>query len=99
MTLDVLHRVLQAAMGWHDVHLHRFVEDRDEEPGVLLTDGDLVEGDEGVPEREVRIDQVLRESEDSPLYHYAFGDGWEHRLSVEALLPAPPETPRCRDGG
>ena len=38
-------------------------------------------------EDKIRIDQVLRKTKDKLLYEYDFGDGWEHDVVVEKVLP------------
>ncbi|KRE62947.1 plasmid pRiA4b ORF-3 family protein [Nostocoides sp. Soil756] len=102
LTLDRVHPLLQAAMGWTDSHLHHFqpgIGRRYDEP-YFLTEFDVEEGDEGVLETEARIDQVLRDPGDRMLYLYDFGDGWEHRLTLESVSPLTPETrqPACLAG-
>jgi len=77
LTLDVVHSLFQAAMGWSDSHLHRF------QPGAgqgynqpyFVTDFDEDEGDEGTREDCVRLDQVLRGPGDRLTYLYDFGEG------------------------
>jgi len=51
----------------------------------FLTDFDEEEGDEGVNERDVRLDQVLIEVGDRLRYEYDFGDGWEHTIKLESI--------------
>ena len=102
LTLDVVHTLLQAAMGWTDSHLHRF------EPGTgqgyhqpyLVTEFDEDEGEEGTREDNVRLDQVLRAPGDRLTYLYDFGDGWEHRVTLESLVPLTPgnRAPVCLGG-
>lgn len=98
ITLPQLHEVLQAAMGWTDSHLHRFRTGNDRNPPVFLTQFDLDEGDEGMLEDDVRLDQVLVAAGDRLWYDYDFGDGWEHILRVEQVFDAPPQSPRCVAG-
>ena len=82
VTLVTLHRILQVAMGWEDGHLHRFrvgaasYGDR----GLL---GDVVDRSE----RTARLDQVASSEQRKFCYEYDFGDGWEHSIVVEAVLP------------
>lgn len=86
-----VHHVLQATMGWRDSHLHQFVQGTDGEHRVrpFLTDVDAEQGiDEGVREGDVRLDQVLVAVGGVLHYEYDFGDGWEHRLAVEEVLPS-----------
>ena len=102
LTLDVVHTLFQAAMGWTDSHLHRF------QPGIgqgynqpyFVTEFDEDEGDEGTREDGVRLDQVLRAPGDRLTYLYDFGDGWEHRVKLESLDPLTPgdREPVCLGG-
>lgn len=98
ITLPRLHDVLQAAMGWTDSHLHRFRTGNDRNAAEFLTQFDIDEGDEGMPEDGVRLDQVVAAEGDRLWYDYDFGDGWEHVLRVEKVLETPPESPRCIAG-
>lgn len=96
LPMDRFHRVLQATMGWQDYHLHRFwvgTGGRDWSRPFLLTDGDVEEGEEGPHERDVRVDQLVRDVGDELGYTYDFGDGWEHTVEVEALAPLPEDHP------
>ncbi|MGO1543955.1 MAG: plasmid pRiA4b ORF-3 family protein [Gulosibacter sp.] len=97
--LNRLHDVVQAAMGWTGSHLHTFRTTNDRNPPpVFLTRFDLEEGDQGILEDDVRLDQVFEAKGDRLWYDYDFGDGWEHELRVEKVLADPPEVPRCVDG-
>lgn len=92
--LGKLHEVLQIAMGWTDSHLHGFRKGR-ESYGVPDPDfpGDFKN------ERNVRLDSLAGEGE-TLIYEYDFGDGWEHDLKVEKIVPAAPGVhyPRCTAG-
>jgi hypothetical protein len=78
--LDALHHILQAAMGWSDSHLHKF-EIRDKHYGV--PDPEFTDpGWEVLDEKKYRLNQLLAEG-DSCTYLYDFGDGWQHRITVE----------------
>jgi len=89
--LGKLHRILQVAMGWYDSHLHAFrvghtsygVPQR-EFPGDYQN------------ERNVRLDQLVSTGA-KLIYEYDFGDGWEHEIKIEKILPADPTAhyPRC----
>ena len=75
-----LHHVIQAAMGWHDAHLHQFrINNR--YIGVPDPESDAPEW-HTEDERKVFLNRVL--TDDTVFtYLYDFGDGWEHRLLVE----------------
>ena len=81
-TLEDLHLALQIVMGWADCHLHEFATEQ---------------GRYGVPDKEFpsdiydeadfRLEQVLKKEEDRLHYVYDFGDGWEHEVLLETVLP------------
>ena len=87
LTLDVVHTLFQAAMGWTDSHLHRFQPStpRGKPQDYFITEFDEQEGDEGTPEKDVRLDQVLCERGDRLTYLYDFGDDWEHLVKLESI--------------
>lgn len=104
LTLDIVHRVLQAAFGWWDYHLHRFSLGGgpwDPESEFFLCPFDVEEGeDEGTPEFEVRLDETLQEPGDVLAYLYDYGDSWELTIRLEQVLPWEEGAPAalCVDG-
>ena len=96
LTLDVVHHVLQAAFGWTDSHLHRFSLGGgpfDRAAQLFLCPFDVEEGDEGVPDSEVRLDEILQEPGDVLAYVYDYGDDWRLTLRLEEVRPAAPDAP------
>jgi hypothetical protein len=95
-TLDHLHEVTQAAFGWWNYHLHEFEVGRTHY-GVPDPDEDW--GEPPRDERRTRLDAIAAEGS-SFRYTYDFGDGWDHRIVVEKVLPADsvPTVPACMDG-
>ncbi len=89
VTLDLVHTLFQAAMGWTDSHLHRFQPggEHDYSRPYFITEFDQDDGDQGTREDGVRLDQVLRTPGDQLVYLYDFGDGWEHRVTLESVAP------------
>jgi hypothetical protein len=93
MTLDVVHRILQGAMGWDGGHLHGYQ--------VPATDGEhwasIVDEFAGEPgavlEKEVRLDEVLTGPDDVVVYEYDFGDSWIHVLRLESERAREPDDP------
>ena len=86
-----------------DSHLHRFalgssVWDRNAE--VFLCPYDIEEGDVdgGVPENQVRLDELLDEPGDLLRYVYDYGDDWAHVLKLEKVDPEPCLHPRVLAG-
>lgn len=98
VSLARLHRILQAVMGWEDYHLHQFIVDG-EYYGEPHPDYE-VWGPEMRDERRFTLEQLVPEEGLKFRYEYDFGDGWEHELLVEKILPAEPGAsyPRCIKG-
>lgn len=89
--LDRFHRVLGAAMGWQDCHLHVF------ERGPIrygFPDPDLEIHDD----RDVTLEALLVRSGDWLEYEYDFGDSWQHAIVLEVVERADGDGPRCIDG-
>ncbi|MGR8935610.1 MAG: plasmid pRiA4b ORF-3 family protein [Gammaproteobacteria bacterium] len=93
LSLDRFHYVLQAAMGWAGGHLHQFVSGR-EYYGCV--DPDFGLGDEVEDERKYRVAQLLPCEKASLVYEYDFGDGWEHKIVLEKILPAAADAQQVR---
>lgn len=88
LTLERLHPILQAAVGWTDSHLHAFLMGPGSRPRrgqPFLTAYEISEGNQGVAEGDVRLDETLSQPGDRLSYDYDFGDGWEHTLRLEAV--------------
>lgn len=98
LTLTQVHDAIQAAMGWTDSHLHRFRTDRDHRSPYFVNSFDLDEGEDGVLEDDVRLDQLVSTEGDALWYEYDFGDGWDHALQVEEVLDELPAMVRCIGG-
>jgi len=84
-TLDELHGVIQAVIGWSDCHLHEFIIDGNHYTACSGQDdldlGDVVAEDE----KGVRLDRLIRRRGASFEYMYDYGDGWFHVLVVEEI--------------
>lgn len=88
LRLDRLHDIVQIAMGWTESHLHHFIAGpgkRDWDVAPFLTDFAAAEGDEGIHEADVRLDQVIAKPGDRLHYEYDFGDSWWHTLRLEKV--------------
>ncbi|MGC8628238.1 MAG: plasmid pRiA4b ORF-3 family protein [Acidimicrobiales bacterium] len=95
LSLAGLHRVVQAAMGWEDYHLHEFTL------GAERYGADDGEDWDGPPkdERLYRLAELAVPGQTFS-YIYDFGDGWEHTVHVLAVRPRLPgeDLPRCTGG-
>jgi hypothetical protein len=92
--LDEVHEIMQAAFG----HLHRFgcgPKYYSHETEYYLCPFSVDEGDEGVPEEQVRLDEVLVDVGDTLYYAYDFGDDWQHVIRLEAVLARQESAPRA----
>lgn len=93
--LKEVHLVLQIVMGWKNRHLHDFTIDFDQygEPDeeFFNTMKD---------ESRFRLDQLLKNEKDKLTYHYDYGDGWEHDVLLEKILPYSHDValPQCIKG-
>ncbi len=101
--LDEVHEILQVAFGWTDSHLHQFGSGsryHGPETEYYLCPYQVEEGEPGVPEEEVRLDEVLADPGDTLCYFYDFGDSWEHVIRLEAVAPWDDTAPAaaCLDG-
>jgi hypothetical protein len=83
--LPKLHRIINSAMGWSDSHLHQFVVD-----GLFYSTPhpDNPSGD--LDERRVSLSAIAPLVGSKFRYDYDFGDGWEHTVLVEKVLPPEP---------
>jgi len=81
--LSKLHDVIQIIMGWTNYHLHHF-EVGDRFYGVPNPD---FFSSEELDEKKHTLNELLKKKGDSIGYEYDFGDGWEHRITLEKVLP------------
>lgn len=96
--LSQVHQVLQAAVGWEDAHLHRFVTSDPFAP-LLPVDGEFLEVPQWLPgqqceepgdrpDEDCSLDQLLTLGSGKAFYEYDFGDSWLHRLELVSRRPA-----------
>ena len=87
VTLAVLHRVIQEAIGWDDAHLHEFEvgQRRYGEP----SDDDWP-GGRTLSESGLKLGALVDQNVKRFGYLYDFGDGWEHTVAIEKVVPIDP---------
>lgn len=93
--LAELHHIIQIAMGWEDYHLHEFIVGRTR---YGVSDPEF--GEDVMSETGARLDTLLKKDNDDMFYTYDFGDGWEHKIALEKILPyqADLKLPLCVTG-
>ncbi len=94
-TLADLHDVLQIALGWSDLHLHRFrIHGRNY--GISRVGGLSFSQDA----RQVRLADFRFRLNERFLYEYDLRDSWQHEVRVERGLPEEPKRryPVCVGG-
>lgn len=92
LSLFKLHDVLQICLGWTDSHLHQFIIGKN-----YYVNPDFVE-DLGLAkildERRHKLGALGLGIGSSFSYEYDFGDGWEHKIKVEKIVPPIENPPR-----
>jgi hypothetical protein len=103
-----LHCAIQDAMGWEDYHMHMF-EMKDPMTGLKLRIETPFEDDFGgmfasrsnpIDEAKAKISQYFTLTNKKASYEYDFGDGWEHEITLEKILPVEENIkyPKCIAG-
>jgi hypothetical protein len=84
ITLADLHRIIQAAMGWWDYHLHQFIVG-----GTYFGEPhpDYYDYVDMHDERDATLRQIAPGEGFKFRYEYDFGDSWLHQVLVEKVLP------------
>jgi hypothetical protein len=86
-TLEMLHKIVQAAMGWFDQHLWEMRLGKQ-------TFGLPMDEDWGAAPRiqaaRVRLSEILKPRRTVLEYTYDFGDSWEHRLILTNVRSGEP---------
>jgi hypothetical protein len=83
--LDRLHDVIQSVMPWTDSHLHQYLagqaiygmKDMIDQVGLYET----------FDEKKHTLADIAPQAKSKFIYEYDFGDGWEHEIVVEKILP------------
>jgi hypothetical protein len=94
-TIAQLHSILQTAMGWEDLHLHRF-RLHGKEYGISRDGGLLFDDDP----YQVRLSDFRLRASERFVYEYDMGDFWRHDIRLERILPLDPRKtyPVCTAG-
>lgn len=77
-----LHTIIQAAMGWQDLHLHRF-RIHGKEYGIYREGGMFFEDNPS----QVKLSSFKLRAGERFEYEYDMGDFWQHDIRLEKVLP------------
>lgn len=98
MSLADLHTVIQVAMGWTDSHLHAFTLG-DRRTGMRFGVPSPADWSEVLDEADYTLGSLDLRPRGKLHYEYDFGDGWEHDIELEKVLPhVAGALPHCPDG-
>nr|WP_255420831.1 plasmid pRiA4b ORF-3 family protein [Opitutus sp. ER46] len=95
--LPKLHRVIQAAMGWRNCHLHMF---RSKLGNFAPPAPEGEEASGCLDETRMPLDALIEGEGDQLTYVYDFGEYWVHELRVDRITAPPDRRQRaeCVDG-
>ncbi len=85
LTLAKIDRVIQAAMGWTNSHLHEFALDGRR---FGIVDPEWDQDPDLLEDKRFRLGDMLGTRVQDFQYTYDFGDGWVHSVRVEQVLVA-----------
>ncbi|HUW05299.1 MAG TPA: plasmid pRiA4b ORF-3 family protein [Williamwhitmania sp.] len=88
MLLADLHKVIQTSMGWTNSHLHQFIKDK-KFYEARQPDDDFWDDFKSIDykKKKIRVSDLLLVEKETMIYEYDFGDGWEHVITLEKILP------------
>ena len=98
-SLQELHIACQIVMGWTNSHLHQFIKNN-KRFGMVDPEFDVDWDDELSDEEDFKVKDILTFEGDHLLYEYDFGDDWQHKITLEKILPFKTEQqlPNCIKG-
>jgi len=84
-TLNVLHEIIQSAMGWQNYHMHEFCAGDERFVAAEMEEcGDFDE--QARKECEVFLSELVETGHKTLRYWYDFGDDWWHTIKIEKTL-------------
>lgn len=99
LLLSDFHKVIQTSMGWTNSHLHQFIKDNTFY-SARMQDDDFWDEMDNVDYKNMKLSDLLKKEKEKMVYEYDFGDGWEHDIILEKILPVDKNTkyPVCLAG-
>ena len=88
LTPGDLHYVIYRAMGWDGSHMHDFRFGGGFKPVIYAGTMAVQEGGPTIRHEDaVTLAQLIKRKGQVFTYEYDFGDGWQHRVLVEKMIP------------
>ncbi len=84
-TLEDFHHTIQIVMGWTNSHLHQFIAEQSRY-GMVDPEFGMDWDDDLQNELNFKVKDLLKNEGNSILYEYDFGDGWNHKITLEKIL-------------
>lgn len=96
ITLRNLHKVIQKAMRWENCHLYQFVKGND----IYAPQSAEFSFSRRLSDKSVPLCDLLPKVRHKLIYEYDFGDGWQHEVLLQKILPAGANVhyPLCIEG-
>jgi len=85
-SLSDFHKIIQTTMGWTNSHWHQFIKDQTFYT-VKMQDDDFWDESNNVDYKKIKIADLLKKEKEKIIYEYDYGDGWEHVVILEKILP------------
>ncbi len=89
-TLAQLHDVIQKAMGWSDSHVHQFLVGKIFYEATMKSDIPVRES-KRFDEHKYKLHSLEEGMQFMFTYLYDAGEGWEHEIHLEEVVPPGPE--------
>lgn len=86
ITFYQFHNIIQNVMGWENYHIYQFVLGRN---SYILDSEDDADGFFGVDIQRsnvLKLSDIFKNEKQKIEYEYDFGDGWEHRITLEKIV-------------
>jgi hypothetical protein len=89
LLLTNFHKIIQTTMGWTNSHLHQFEKNRIFYSVKFEDDDDFWDDMNQVDykKKKIRVSDLIKAEKEKMIYEYDFGDGWEHEIVLEKILP------------
>ena len=93
MTLEELHGVIPAIMGWDGGHLYLFRKVK-----TIYVDAFLRDISDSPSAGQTTVTDLLVEPQEEIAYVYDLGDDWQHRITLRSVFTPSVPAPVCLNG-